>query len=118
MRPILVNKTGMNKTEGRYAQLLKIREYSETEPIVGWRYEPIGLKLAAEKCFYYPDFLVVYADHFEFHEVKALNRKLGKPLMKDDSLVKIKVASSEYPWFTFKIVYPSDTGGWQYREIK
>ena len=133
MRPILDKKTGMNKTETKYSQhlglLTKIHPLegerleclgcdSDFERVLDWRFEPMGLKLAREKCFYYPDFLVVYRDRFEFHEVKAFNRKVGKPLMKDDSLVKIKVAATEYSWFNFKITFYNPQLGWEYRSIK
>ena len=133
MRPILDKDTGMTKTEPRYSQHLTLLSKvhpvdggtigchgcdSEFERVESWRFEPMGLKLAREKCFYYPDFLVVYKARFEFHEVKAFNRKVGRPLMKDDSLVKIKVASSEYPWFNFKIAFYNPQLGWEYRRIK
>ena len=88
------------------------------EHIISWKFEPMGLKLASEKCYYYPDFLVVYPDRFEFHEGKAYNKKEGKPLIKDDALVKIKVAASEFPWIIFKVVWENGHNNWNYRLIK
>ena len=127
MLPIIDRGTGMNKTETRYSEYLNMLKSltldvtdsnGEFEKVLGWKFEPIGLKLAQEKCFYYPDFLVVFPDRFECHEVKAFNKKAGKPLMKDDALVKIKVASSEFHWFRFKITWYNPNMSWCYREIK
>ena len=65
---------------------------------------------------------MVYEDRFEIHEVKAYDRSTGKPLMKDDALVKVKIASTVYPWWEMRIVYwnPTlgDVGEWEYRTFK
>ena len=84
MIPIINRSTGMNKTETRYSEYLRI--LCMQRKIESWKFEPMGLKLAVEKCFYYPDFFVVYKDHFEFHEVKAYDKKKDAPLVKDDAL--------------------------------
>lgn len=60
--------------------------------IVDYRYEPFALKLA-KLTTYTPDFLVIYSDRFELHEVKGF--------WQDDARVKIKVAAERFPWFRF-----------------
>jgi len=93
MKPI-IKYPKMNKWEKAHESelliLLQIRE------ILGYHFEPFGLKLAS-KTYYHPDFLVVYPDHFEIHEVKGF--------MRDDANVKIKVATKLFPWFQFKLFY-------------
>jgi len=86
----------MNKLEKRYAWELELRKMSGE--IIDYRCKPIGLNLAPRlKCYYYPDFLVVYRDYFEFDETKG-------GFCRDDALVKIKVAASLFPWFRFKMI--------------
>mgnify|MGYP003628927246 CR=1 FL=1 len=89
MRPIL-NDKGMNKLEARYAQKLDLMK--KAGEILDWEYEPMGLRLGA-KCFYHPDFFVVYEDHFEIHETKGF--------MREDALVKLKASASKFHWFEF-----------------
>ena len=101
--PVINPDTRMNKTETKYSvyldTLISVGEIEE------WKFEPVGLRLAGERCFYHPDFMVVYSDRFEIHEIKAFNRKARKPLIQDDALVKIKVAASQFKWWVFKIVW-------------
>jgi len=95
----------MNKTERRYAdELYKLQLAGD---ILGYQYEPIKLRLA-KGTFYTPDFLVIYPEHFEFHEVKGFAR--------DDAMVKIKVAARLYPWFKFVLV-KNRRSGWIKMEI-
>lgn len=98
--------TKMNKTEGRYAALLEMRK--QAGEIQDWRYEPLKIKLA-EATYYTPDFLVVMADCFEFHEVKGYWR--------DDARVKIKVAAAKCPWIKFFAVQWIKSA-WQMEEIR
>lgn len=78
----------MNKTEKAYSDLLEARRISGE--IFGWYYEAITLKIAKD-CRYTPDFMVVTASlEVEFHEVKGY--------WIDDAKVKIKVASSKFPF--------------------
>lgn len=103
MLPISANTDRMNKTERSYANHLEnLRLAGE---LMDWQFEPVGLRLSENKCYYHPDFLVLYEDHFEVHETKAFNKKQGKPLVKDDALVKIKVAASQFYFWKFKIVW-------------
>lgn len=90
MRPI-VHVTGMNKTEMEYARELELRK--KAGEIVDWKYEPFSLKLA-NKTYYKPDFLLVFPDHFEIHEVKGT-------FIREDAIVKLKVAAKMFPWFKF-----------------
>ena len=92
MQP-LTPKNIMNKTEAAYANHLYLQQV--LKEIVDFRFEPFGLKLA-DKTYYHPDFLVVFADHFEIHEVKGF--------MREDANVKLKVAAKLFPWFKFKLV--------------
>ena len=117
MRPTKKEKNRMNKTEPRYAEHLELLKTSGQ--ILSYAFEPFGLRLAEEKCYYHPDFLVVYEDRFEVHEVKAFNRKAGAPLIKDDAHVKIKVASTNFGFWTFKICwFDSNEGMWDYKTVK
>lgn len=83
-----------------------------------FRFEPFGIRLAEHRCYYHPDFLVVYPDRFAVHEVKAYSKKLGRPRWEDDAIVKFKVAANMYPFWEFKIVYynPS-TKKWEFIEF-
>ena len=107
----------MNKTEAKYAEHLELLK--SNGQIVRWDFEPFGLRLSEEKCFYHPDFFVTYQDRFEVHEVKAFNKKAGAPLLKDDALVKIKVASTQFSYWVFKIVwFDTQKGLWDARNLK
>lgn len=83
----------MNKTEARYSQELELKKRAGL--IMHYVFEGITFKLAPDTR-YTPDFLVVYLDRFELHEVKGFFR--------DDAKVKLKVAASKFPWFVFKLV--------------
>ena len=117
MKPVKKEKHRMNKVETRYAEYLETLK--ATKQIVGYKFEPFGLRLAEEKCYYHPDFLVVYEDRFEIHEVKAFNKKAGAPLVKDDALVKVKVASANFGFWAFKICwFDTNEGMWDYKTLK
>lgn len=89
-------ETKMNKLEKRYAGVLQLQKLAGE--IIDYIFKPIGLNLAPGlKCYYYPDFFVVYPDRFECHETKGFCR--------DDALVKIKVAAKLFPWFRFKMIF-------------
>ena len=81
----------MNETEKAYAA------YLESERIAGrikaYWFESIKLKIAADTCWYNPDFLVLTAeDRLELHEVK------GSPkFFADDAKVKTKVKVKKKP---------------------
>ena len=101
----------MNKTEAKYAEVLEIL-YKSGE-ILWYKFEGIKFRLA-DKTFYSPDFAVLNRNHqIEIHEVKPSSK--GKPFIRDDAAVKIKVAAQLYP-FVFKIVYPVK-GSWKTETI-
>lgn len=82
----------MNKTEGRYAQLLEARRLAGEIREYSW--ERVTLRLA-EDVRYTPDFFVVtVARELQFHEVKG-------PLVQDDARVKFRCAVELFPEFRF-----------------
>ena len=84
----------MNKTERAYAERLELlRQAGE---IRRWVYEPLRF-IMAFKTTYTPDFMVVYSDHIELHEVKG-------GFVRDDAIVKFKVAAKLFPEFRWKMV--------------
>ena len=107
----------MTQPDARYAGHHEYQtRYGE---ILDYMLEPFSMRLSEEKCYYHPDFFVVYRDRFEIHEVKAFDRRAGRPLVKDDALVKLKVASTVFSWWGFRMVwYDPKIGGWDSRELK
>lgn len=105
MKPLQV-ELKMNKLESSYASQLEILK--RAGEIIDYAYESIKFQLAY-KCFYTPDFIVVYSDRFEFHETKGF--------MRDDASVKIKTAARLYPWFRFKII-KRENRQWKIIEVK
>ena len=82
-----------SKLEAAWAE--ELRRLEEAEEILRYYHEPMNLRLAANT-YYRPDFMVIYAVHVEFHEVKGFWR--------DDARVKIKVAAEKFPEFVFKVI--------------
>lgn len=97
----------MNKTESKYSQYLEtLKRIGE---IQAWWFEPIKLRIADNACFYTPDFMVLKSDGVvELHEVKG-----AAAIFTDDAKVKVKVASSKFP-FKIVVVFPQKGGGWKY----
>lgn len=87
----------MNKTEQRYAALLEATKRSGE--IVEYRYEAVKFKLAPNT-FYTPDFMVIYPDRIEFHEIKGFQR--------DDAMVKFKAIADKFPEFVWKMLTLKD----------
>jgi hypothetical protein len=80
--------SAMNRLEAAYAQHLELQRAAGV--IRRWDYEPERL-LIGNRCTYLPDFRIVGADDvIEMHEVKGF--------MRDDALVKLKVAASMHPY--------------------
>jgi hypothetical protein len=94
-----------NKWEREYAGRLDQRKY--LKEIRDYQYENVGFRLA-DKCFFYPDFFIAMSTHFEVHDVKGF--------MRDDALVKLKIAKDMYPWFRWVIV-KKVKGEWEEKEI-
>lgn len=114
MKPILLNNqikmTGPEKT---HQEILNMQ--IAAGEIISYRFEPWNFSLA-NNLSYKPDFLVIFHDHFEIHEIKAgilnKNEKMFsgkneyKPLMRgDECLTKLKIVAKEYPWFKVKLFW-------------
>ena len=107
----------MNKTEQKYAAHLY--DLYESRGIVRYDFEPVGLRLAEEKCYYHPDFLVTYPDRFEIHEVKGFDRSRKRPRVEDDAMVKFKVASALFDFWVFRMVwFDTDKKEWDSKVYK
>ena len=86
-----------SRYELAYLQLLQDQKYHGL--IDDYYLKPGSLRLG-NSCHYEPDFMVIGIDGgIEFHEVKGSTRFAQK------SLVKIKVAASKFPHFTFKLCW-------------
>lgn len=100
----------MNGWESKYAAELDALKAAGI--VEWWAFDSTKLRLAS-LTFYTPDFFVMYADaSMEFIEVKGH--------WEDDARVKIKVAASLYPMFSFVAVKPKakkNGGGWEREEF-
>lgn len=93
----------MNKTEAQYAERLK-----SCPDVIWWEFEGITLRLGND-CRYTADFAVMLADgSIELHETKGF--------MRDDALVKLKVAAASYPFKVILVRYAK--GVWSSDEIQ
>ncbi|RYG55747.1 hypothetical protein EON80_30235 [bacterium] len=95
---------GLNKLETAWLQQLKRRSPD-------WLgIQPLGLKLAADRCRYHPDFVTLENGRLTAWEVKG-------PQFWDDAKVKLKVAARAYPFIRFVLV-TRDKSGWTESEVK
>jgi hypothetical protein len=95
----------MNGTERRYAAVLALRQ--QAGEVIWFKFEGMTLKLA-DDTRYTPDFAVMLADGLiECHETKGF--------LRDDALVKIKVAAAQFP-FKFRM-FSRKRGQWVEREF-
>ena len=93
MKPLKL-QSRMNKTEERYAHQLELMKKSGL--IIDWGFEKLRFRLA-NGAWFKPDFLIVYSDRFEIHEIKGSHfREAGK--------VRLKIAAELFPWFRWKVV--------------
>jgi hypothetical protein len=103
-------KTGPNKTEQEYLDLLEHRR--QAGEILWYGFERMKLKLA-NNTFYTPDVLLLTASgELEFHEIKGF--------WEDDARVKIKVAAEDFPFIRFvavKKLAKKNGGGWETEEF-
>lgn len=100
-------KTGMNRTEARYAQTLEARK--QAGQIVGYWFERIRFVLAP-KTSYTPDFMVMLADGtIEYHEVKGY--------WEDDARAKIKIAADMFPFRFVAVMDKGKSKPWVYEVI-
>lgn len=107
----------MNKLEAKYAAHLELRR--TTGEIWEYRFEPMKLRLAPST-FFDIDFLVRFgptcADptrpyDIELHEVKGH--------WEDDARVKMKVAATMFPWWTFRgVQWDKASKDWKFEEFK
>lgn len=98
---------GMNKLERAYSVELENQRLAGL--ISSWKFEAMKLRLA-NRTTYSPDFFVVLPDgSMEQHETKGF--------MRDDAHVKLKVAASQFPMFTFRLV-KRKAGAWIIAEVK
>lgn len=94
-----------NKLESDYAAHLEGRLLGRD--ILGWRYEPMNLKLL-DGVFYRVDFLLWCGeDSIELHEVKGWHKNLR------EAKLRFKLAKAQHPWFDFVFV-TRDKGQWIY----
>lgn len=101
---------GMNKTEKAFSVLLDAMK-SRGE-IIEWAFQPETFMLGFD-CRYTPDFRAIDRDGIvEFYEVKAGLRN-GRPLVRDDALVKWKVAAVLHPYVFIMTWRVKDK--WQYQ---
>ena len=102
-------KVGMNKTEAKYAAILRAREIAGE--VAFWRYECVKFKLA-DKCWFGVDFFVMLVDGtIEMHEVK------GGFIHDDGGIIKLKAAAAQFPLRFIKATYKNKNTGWIYEEI-
>lgn len=111
MKPIVLNHNKMSGPERAHADTLAV--WKAAGEIIDFIYEPFRIILA-DKTTYAPDFLVVYADRFEIHEVKAGTKEklkgkwTGKyiPFSRgDESLTKLKICARLFPWWKFRLYW-------------
>ena len=100
---------GLNKTECTYLGWIKAQDY----PWYG--VQCITIKLAFD-CRLTMDFAVWDGHQMRLIDTKAFNRKTGRPLIKDDALVKMKVAAKMFSFWRFEIAYKQD-GQWVHKQI-
>jgi hypothetical protein len=92
----------MNVTESKYAEALEALRL--TNHIISWKFESIKFKLA-DNCWFCTDFMVLYADGImEFVDVKAA-------CIDPKSIVKIKCAAEQFPYFRFVMEQRLPKGG-------
>lgn len=106
----------MNKTEARYEQEVILPKYKAGD--INWYgFEALTFKLAPDTR-YTPDFIVQLSDGtIEAIDVKA-SKKDGKPLVTEDSYVKMKTAGQLFPIQFLMTWRLKDTGAWTERRFE
>ena len=107
MKPIRIDKK-MSGPEKAHQGILNI--WMASGDILSYQYEPWTFLLSGRQLKYTPDYLVVYFDHFEIHEIKVgiVDKKTGKiiPYFKNKTQEgTLKMAAHQYPWFKFKLFW-------------
>ncbi len=88
----------MNKTEQRYAGQLEMMKRSGQ--ILDYCFESMKFQVG-DGAWYKPDFLVVFTDRFELHEIKG-------GFIRTPAMVRFKIAMMLYPWFKWRMVQWKD----------
>ena len=102
----------MNKTESAYARHLGL--LVAAGEIVAWKFEAVRFTLAhnvagaRNAMTYTPDFMVITDDDVRFHETKGF--------MREDALLKVKMAAELYPWFRWFVIRKTKSG-WDSEEF-
>lgn len=83
-----------NATEERYEKevLIPLRNSGD---LIEFYYESWQFRIA-ERTTYLPDFVLIFPDRIEIHEVKGFWQQTGR--------VKWKACAEKYPWFVWKAV--------------
>lgn len=98
----------MNKGELAYANHLQGLKAAGL--VRSWAFEHDKLRLGL-RCYLTPDFTVVMADgSVEHHEVKG--RKGRRYHVREDAMIKLRVAADRYRDRTFVVVWPLERGVW------
>jgi hypothetical protein len=104
----------MNKGETRYADALTVMKLQGE--ITGFWFEPFSLRISScdigQPARYTPDFLVLMPDGRTFVDDVKTESGFDDPA----SLVRLKVAASEFPLWVFRLVRPK-SGGFEVMEI-
>jgi hypothetical protein len=112
------HETGkMNKLEAKYAAHLELRK--TTREISDWRFEPMKLRLAP-RTYFDVDFAVRYDWLLEDGaEVAVIELHEVKGHWEDDARVKMKVAATMFPWWTFRgVQWDKAAKDWKFEEFK
>lgn len=103
---------GLNKTEESYSQHLRLLHLAGD--ILWWGFEAMKVRIG-KNCYFSPDFLVMYADsRLELHDTKG--RKGKTYYAEDDSIVKARATSANFPLPMFFVFRRSD-GEWEKVEM-
>lgn len=118
-RGIPVRQPGkMNRTEEAFSEWAEHHKLAGL--LLGWWFEAVTFKLA-EDLRYTPDFMLLEGDlTATFVETKAsfINKKgVLQSTARDDSTVKLKMASSLFP-FRFKLAVRRPDKTWDVKEIQ
>jgi hypothetical protein len=99
----------MNKLETAYSQHLDLKKFGDE--IADWKFNALRFHLGGGSWFK-PDFCVfLRGGGLEVHEVKGHWREAAR--------VRIRVAASLFPFWTFTAVTRDKrTGAWKYEEIR
>lgn len=121
---LVVDDVQLNKTEQAY--LAELRVLKAAGQIVWAGVQCQKFYVGAEKCWYTPDFSVLYPDGSmaqidtkAFYARSKASQQAGEDLgrvgVEDDALVKIKAAAHLYPMYRWALTWVHPKLGRQYR---